>query len=134
MWYTCSAMTQLEDFWGWVENELVARGLNYHRVERSQGLSNAVLSRPARNNADPSLTVCKALAQAFALPLTEILVRAGHVEPDAANDGSEQRLIRIWQSLNADDRELALLFLERLQRIRPARRVRTHVTPPAEAT
>lgn len=79
-------MSNAEDFWAWVESQLKARDLSYYRIEQEQGLGNATISRPARFEQPPTLTICKALADAFDYPLEEVLRQAGHLPPHPGTD------------------------------------------------
>ena len=60
---------QIEDFWQWAEKELEIQHLNWYRVEQTAGLSNAAISKRARELLPPTDTTCRAIAQAFRLPL-----------------------------------------------------------------
>ena len=68
------------DFWEWVDKEIARCGSSYYAIEQGAGLGNATVSRPARNRAQPSLTVCKAIAKALDLPEVEVLQEAGLIE------------------------------------------------------
>ena len=67
------------DFWEWVDKEVADHGLNYYAIEQQAGLGNATISRPARNRSQPSLTVCKAIAQALQMREVDVLYKAGHI-------------------------------------------------------
>jgi len=68
------------DFWEWVDKEIAEHGLSYYAIEQGAGLGNATISRPARNRSQPSLTVCKAIAQVLQMREVDVLYRAGHIK------------------------------------------------------
>ena len=109
-----------ERFWEWVDQQLVRHDLNYYRIERESGLANGTISRPARDWSTPSLTVCKALAQAFGVPPDFVLQQAGLLprQPHSEDVDPEMRatleqLHAIWRRLKVHNPEAA----RRLQRI-----------------
>jgi transcriptional regulator with XRE-family HTH domain len=100
------------DFWQWIERELELRRLTYHAIEREQGLSNAAISRPARNRTDPSFTACKALSAALQLPLVSILRMAGHLPPKSTPDSLQESMLELFELLNENNQQRALELLQ----------------------
>jgi transcriptional regulator with XRE-family HTH domain len=100
------------DFWQWIERELEVRRLTYHGIEREQGLSNAAISRPARNRTEPSLTACKALSEALQLPLVSILRMAGHLPPKSTPDSLQENMLELFALLNENNQRRALELLQ----------------------
>jgi transcriptional regulator with XRE-family HTH domain len=82
-----------ESFWMWVQREMKSRDLNFYKLERAAGLSNAAISRPARGWATPSYTICKAVAEGLGLPLEEVLRRAGLPDPKLEDQVRDKRLL-----------------------------------------
>ena len=107
------------DFWDWVDQEINARGLSYHGIEKSQGLSNAVISRPARNRSQPTLTVCRAIAGAFDLRDVDVLRRAGLIDPVPYSTEVEEEhaIVQIVRGLSPYARQSAVAMLEGLARM-----------------
>jgi len=85
------------DFWEWVDSEIERRGLNYYRMEMSSGGSNGVLSKPARNQSNPTFGACQVIAHGFDLSLERVLRKAGILDslpPEVAEEGEAVRLFR----------------------------------------
>ena len=74
-------MTNNESFWNWVNQEMEARGLSFYSLEKQAGLSNAAISRQARQWSRPTNGACVAIAKVFGLPLEHVLRLAGHLPP-----------------------------------------------------
>ena len=79
-------MTKTEEFWKWAEEELEKRKLSWYAVERQSGLSNATISRRARELLPPTYETCRAIAQVFRLPLENVLRYAGLLHGNIQGD------------------------------------------------
>jgi transcriptional regulator with XRE-family HTH domain len=88
-----------ESFWMWVQREMESRDFNFYKLERAAGLSNAAISRPAREWATPSYTICKAIAEGLGLPLEEVLRRAGLLDPKLEDQVRDERLLHTLQEI-----------------------------------
>lgn len=70
-------MADNQVFWNWAESELEKRNLTWSRVERIAGLSNAAISKRARDIMKPTDETCRAIARAFGIQPDEVMRRAG---------------------------------------------------------
>ncbi len=109
-----------EEFWIWVERELHKRDLSFHRIERDAGLSNAAISKLARNRTAPTPTACKAIARAFGMTDEEVFRLAGILSPVLPAVAEEREAIRILRSLPEGVRVIAIRILRSLQGPQPS--------------
>jgi transcriptional regulator with XRE-family HTH domain len=101
-------------FWEWVEGELGRRRLTYHRVEREARVANATVSKPARNRSEPSVKVCRAIAQAFGMELEVVYRRAGLLPALPAEVEEEREALRLFRSLGREVRAAILATMRNL--------------------
>ena len=105
---------QIEDFWQWAEKELEIQHLNWYRVEQISGLSNAAISKRARELLPPTDTTCRAIAQAFKLPLENVFRRAGLLPPLPIQDDNFEAALFLFRQLSEEDQEKFLIWLRAL--------------------
>jgi len=103
------------DFWDWVDAEIDRRGLSYYRIEMDAGLSNAAVSRPARNRTQPTLAVCKAIALAFEIAPEDVLRKARLIDPLPPPVREEEEAIKLLRALSPQARQSALAMLKGLR-------------------
>lgn len=108
---------QIEDFWQWAEKELEIQHLNWYRVEQTAGLSNAAISKRARELLPPTDTTCRAIAQAFRLPLENVFRRAGLLPSPPTRDDNFEAALFLFRQLSEEDQEKMLAFIRTLVEI-----------------
>ncbi len=70
-------------FWRWVEDEREKRQLSYRRIETTIGPPSGKLRKRASAGLAPTMENCRAIAEAFELPLDAVLRRANLLPADA---------------------------------------------------
>jgi len=108
---------QIEDFWQWAEKELEIQQLNWYRVEKIAGLSNATISKRARELLPPTDTSCRAIAQAFHLDPEYVFRRAGLLPPQPPRDDNFEAALFLFRQLSEEDQEKMLAFIRTLVEI-----------------
>lgn len=101
-------MTNIENFWNWAEEELVRNNLTWHSVEKLAGLSNAAVSKRARDGLPPTDETCRAMAKAFNLTVVEVFYRAGILPPAPQATERWLRMGELWSGLSDEDQERLL--------------------------
>ena len=96
-------MSKSDEFWTWGEQELRKRDLSWHRVEMEAGLSNAAISRRARENKPPTFDTCVAISAVFRLPLEHVLQEAGMLKGNPNVGPSVNELLYLATRLSRDD-------------------------------
>src|SRR3954451_13418189 len=82
---------QLEALGMLLRTQRVAADLSLRELSDRTKVSNAYLSQLERGLHEPSLSVLRAIASALGVPLGSLLTRAGVLEGDEADGGSEMR-------------------------------------------
>src|SRR3954449_3809137 len=82
---------QLEVLGSLLRAQRVAADLSLRELSDRTKVSNAYLSQLERGLHEPSLGVLRAIASALGVPLGSLLTRAGVLERDAADGGSDVR-------------------------------------------
>lgn len=104
----------MDDFSGWVNEQLNARGWGYSELARRSGLSTSGISSMMTGQRQPGLEMCVGIARAFRMRPEEVLYRAGLLEPPPPRVLDEDRLLRLFRQLNAHARETAIGLLSTL--------------------
>lgn len=97
-----------EQFWIWAEQELEKRHLTWHAVERQTGLSNAAISKRARQLLPPTFDTCTAIAQAFRLDVEAILRKSGLTPSIPEDKEQDKEILYHFHSLNQEYRHIAI--------------------------
>lgn len=125
--------TKIELFWEWVEKERSDRGLSYSAIERLGGVANAVVSKKASNLMVPTLETCKAIAKAFKVKDTEVLARAGLIDPIPPTDTPNiRKMIEKFSRLSDEDQIYMLRVISGLEKEEQASQTNNHVLRPAK--
>ena len=103
-----------DEFWDWAEKQLDARGLNWHRVEQLAGLSNATISRRARERLPPTETTCRAIARVFQIPLKQVYTRANKLPGPPPPDIPVDEISFLFGNLSKEDQERLLIIMRSL--------------------
>jgi transcriptional regulator with XRE-family HTH domain len=103
-----SMATDSERFWSWAERELQQRGLSWYRVEREAGLSNAAISRRARELLPPTFETCIAIARVFNLPDENVLRYAGLIRRKPPEDPIFEQARHYFNQLSEDEKDIIL--------------------------
>jgi transcriptional regulator with XRE-family HTH domain len=82
---------QLEALGALLRAQRQAADLTLRELSARTKVSNAYLSQLERGLHEPSLSVLRAIASALGVPLGSLLTRAGVLEGDEADGGSEMR-------------------------------------------
>lgn len=88
-----------EQFWDWAERELRDRDLRWYGVERQTGLSNAAISKRARELLPPTFETCRAIARAFHLAPETVLRKAGLLPSVPEEKGQDEELLYHFHAL-----------------------------------
>jgi len=108
-------MAKNDQFWAWVEEEIEARDLSYHAIERLARLSNAAVSKPARSRTAPSTLVCVGIAQVFGLTPESVMRRAGLLPPVPPAVEEEEELVQVFRRLPPNVRSILVLMVRALR-------------------
>lgn len=106
--------TQTESFWEWAEQEREERDLSWYRVEQRAGLSNAAISKRARELLPPTSTTIQALATVFKLPREFVFQKAGVLPPHIIGDPETNKIVDYYRALTDSNRQLLLRLAEAL--------------------
>ena len=106
--------SKTEDFWLWAEEELKNRGLSWYAVERQAGLSNAAISRRARELLPPTYETCIAISQVFNLPDTSVLSKAGLLSPEPEQTADLKEALHLLNQLSPEQRRYVLTTIRAL--------------------
>ncbi len=101
---------QGERFWEWAEAELRKRGLTWYGVERQAGLSNAAISKRAREWRVPTFNICRAIAQVFNLPIEMVLRQAGLLPSIPEDDLTLKELNELVGQMSPEGRREVLEY------------------------
>jgi transcriptional regulator with XRE-family HTH domain len=97
-----------EMFWLWVQQQMEARDLTWYTLEKAGGVSNAAISRLAREWRKPTVFVCQAIARGLRIGLEDVLRQAGYLpsqptEIDPRMQATVDQLLAIWHRLSEID-------------------------------
>ena len=108
-------MNKTDSFWDWAEKRLDVLGLTWYGVEKMTGLSNAAISKRARERLPPTLRTCEAISSAFKVPKKEVLKIAGLLPGEPSLDDEQtQWVLYLFDSLTFDDQERLLIIMRSL--------------------
>ena len=103
------------EFSEWLDKELYSRGWSRSEAARRGGISASMVDKVINGHAQPGMTFYKGVAQAFQMPLKEVLIKAGEIDERSTEDSpSFFEWIRIWLSASDDDRDKMLEMAEEL--------------------
>ena len=103
-------VTRMEELGSFIRAERRAHRLSLRRLSEASGISNPYLSQIERGLRKPSAEVLQQIGRALAVPVEELYVRAGILDPAA--DGDLVARIRREPGLTDDQREaLVRLYL-----------------------
>jgi len=111
-------MNKIDAFWEWAEKELNNQGLNWYRVEKLAKVSNASISRRARERLPPTKTTCKAIADTFHLPIEYVFQKAGFIPPRSVTDEDLSEAVALFKNLDEGDRARILIMMRSLVKAR----------------
>ncbi len=94
-------------FWRGFEDERGKRRLSYRRIETASGPPNGRLLKQASALQRPTLENCRAIAEAFGVPLETVLRRAGLL-PEAGGERDLAELNEYARALSAQKRGMLL--------------------------
>ncbi len=89
-------------FWRWVEDERKKRQLSYRRIETTVGPPSGKLRKRASAGQAPTMENCRAIADAFELPL-EAVMRRANLLPDDGVRPELRELHAYADGLNAEN-------------------------------
>jgi transcriptional regulator with XRE-family HTH domain len=99
----------------WLDGELNIRGWSRSEAARRGGVSASMMDKVINGHAQPGMTFYKGIAQAFQMPLKEVLIQAGELDERPAEDSpSFFEWIRIWLSASDEERDRLLERAEQL--------------------
>lgn len=113
-----------KDFAGWLDQRILEKGWSQSEAARRGKVSSQMINAVVNGQARPGLRFCRGIAQAFHMPLEEVLriagilpgpqVRQPRLVYRVGNDADTDQLLRAWQDLEPEDREIVLALVERL--------------------
>jgi transcriptional regulator with XRE-family HTH domain len=99
----------------WLANELKTRAWSSSELARRADISQSSVSNVVTGKQIPGLEFCKGVARALDIPADRLLRLAGHLPPMPEAVAEEQEAIRLFRTLSAQMRGVALLVLRALQ-------------------
>lgn len=72
-----------EGFGYWLGMMLDTRGMSNADLARAIEVENSLVSKWRRNRQRPDTLSCRLIAEAFGVPVREVMIHAGHADPDA---------------------------------------------------
>lgn len=98
--------THWEEFWLWVEQEKDKRGLGWNTFEELAGLTSGALWR-LHNKSKPltRFEQAEAIARGLDIPLDDVMIKAGYLDPDAGIDASIRGFGEVLKRLTLAERE-----------------------------
>ena len=105
----------LSSFGDWLAGMMAARRLSNAELGRRIGVEGSLVSKWRLNRQRPDTWSCKLLAEALGVPVGEVMVHAGHADPDAPfEDPVKDRLHELIDALPTRYLEPYIAVLERL--------------------
>lgn len=116
-------MTKDIPFKDWLSNLMGSRGVSQADLSRSSGVDPATLSKILNGRKPPSLEVCKSLARALMVSLTEVYTAAGYM-PKPETDTEIETVVNLMTELPTDEKQEILNYARfkyqtSLQKINP---------------
>lgn len=99
----------------WLANELKTRAWSSSELARRADISQSSVSNVLTGKQIPGLEFCKGVAKALDLPADRLLRLAGHLDYMPEEVVEEQEAVRLFRTLNAQMRGVALSVLRALQ-------------------
>lgn len=107
-------LTKIESFWAWIDQEREKRQMSWFGLERASGLSNGGITKRRDALDEPSFKVCLGLAKGLALPVEEVMRRAGILPKDVlgtiGNDPSLKEVLAISRQLSDREKDNLLQY------------------------
>jgi transcriptional regulator with XRE-family HTH domain len=93
----------------WLDRELDSRGWSRSEAARRGGISASMVDKVINGHAQPGMTFYKGIAQAFEMPLEDVLIKAGEIEKRTEDTGPTfWEWLRIWLNANDEERDRLL--------------------------
>lgn len=103
--------SKTEWFWEWAEREAEKRGLSWYKIEQIAGLSNAAISKRARERLPPTQVTCEALAFAFGLDKETVLDEAGIIRLERKLDHNTEVALHLFRNLSSEEQDRILAIM-----------------------
>jgi hypothetical protein len=104
---------QMPDFANWLDRKLSERdGWNDARLAKEAGINQSVLSK-GRGGTGPGLEACLSIARALRVPVTEVLVAAGHIPKPPEWTPEIEEVALLYDQLSEDDKDDIRDFMRR---------------------
>ena len=105
----------MDEFREWLASELKKRAWSSSELARRAGISQSSVSNVLGGKQVPGLEFCKGVAKALDMPADRLLRLAGHLAYVPPPVAEEQEAVRLFRTLNAQMRAVALSVLRALQ-------------------
>ena len=109
--------TRNEQFWTWAETKLREEGLNWSLVEQRAGLSNAAVSKRAKDQKAPTKTTLDAISKVLRIPPERVFRKAGWLPPRIIGQRyyeQKDKLLDYFDALSSVQRDAILGLAETL--------------------
>ena len=99
----------------WLDAELNIRGWSRSEAARRGGISASMVDKVINGHAQPGMTFYKGIANAFQVPLKEVLIQAGEIDERSTEDSPTFfEWIRLWLNANEMERDHLLELAEEI--------------------
>ncbi len=95
----------------WLQKELREKGMSQADLSKASGLSRSIISKVINQNSWPTPDTIKAIAKGLRLPEATVFQAAGLLPPAKEGGEEQDRLIYLFQQLDAEDRKEMLELL-----------------------
>ncbi len=103
------------EFSEWLDRELYNRGWSRSEAARRGNISASMVDKVINGHAQPGMTFYKGIAQAFKMPLEDVLVKAGEIEERTEDTGPTfLEWIQAWFKASEEERDEMLERAEQL--------------------
>lgn len=103
---------EMDTFSGWLLQELENRGWNQAELHRKSGLSKTIISDVISEKVTPGYEFCIAIGKALHIPPEIVMRLAGLLPPVPAKTEQHEKLLYMFEQLNAKDRQTILDMME----------------------
>lgn len=97
-----TTLEQVQEFWAWVNQVRKNENLSFRAIERAGGLSNGALSARESAMREPTFKNCVAIAKAFYLPVSAVLIKGGLLPEDTKLDGKTRELLFYYDQMTPE--------------------------------
>jgi transcriptional regulator with XRE-family HTH domain len=115
------------DFKEWITQEINKRGWSMREASIKAGLSDSMVGKVVGGYAPPGLVFYRGLAKALDIPLIEILIKAGEVDPA---DLTDESLNARFSRLSGFQQRMVLKFIESITQEEESEENTNAFTPP----